>query len=258
MRSGKDVSRTMIGAPRSDHASARTVIIPRGCNGPPESGQGGWTAGLIAEQIGFAATVSLRAMPPLETPLSVESDRDPVRVRHGEAVVGEGRPQSLAVAASRTVSWDDALDGRAAYLSQIAPTHPFRTCFGCGPDRSPDNALCIFAGPGPRRDLVAAPWEVADVLHEGHVSIPLVWAAMDCPTASAFALSNEPEPIGVVLLANLALDIKALPSFGDHCVITAWPLGRAGRKWSSAGALLSPDGTVLATAEALWIEPRRH
>jgi hypothetical protein len=81
---------------------------------------------------------------------------------------------------------------------------------------------------------------------------------MDCPTASAFALSNEPEPVGVVLLANLALDIKVLPSFGDHCVVTAWPLGRAGRKWFSAGALLSADGTVLATAEALWIEPRGH
>lgn len=256
MRSTTDSSRTTIGAPHNHDASARTVIIPRGCNGPPDSAQGGWMAGLIAERVGLAATVTLRSMPPLETPLSVESGCDVVRVRHGQAVVGEGRPQSLAAAAPRTVSWDEALEGRAAYLTQIAPTHPFRTCFGCGPDRSPDNALRIFAGPVPRRDLVAAPWEVTDVLDEGHVSIPLVWAAMDCPTASAFALSDQPEPVGVVLLANLALDIKALPSFGDHCVITAWPLGRAGRKWSSGGALLSPDGTVLATAEALWIEPR--
>ncbi len=258
MRSGNNISPTMTGAPRRDDTSARTVIIPRGCNGPPESGQGGWTGGLIAEQIGLAATVSLRAMPPLETPMSVESDRDLVRVRHGEAVVGEGRPHTLTVDVPRTVSWEEALDGRAAYLAEIAPTHPFRTCFGCGPDRSPDNALRIFAGPVPRRDLVAAPWDVADVRGVSHVSIPLVWAAMDCPTASAIALSNESERVGVVLLAKLAVDIKALPSFGDHCVITAWPLGRAGRRWSSAGALLSADGTVLATAEALWIEPRSH
>ena len=33
-----------------------------------------------------------------------------------------------------------------------------------------------------------------DLLDEGQVSIPLVWAAMDSPTGRTFAFSKEPDP----------------------------------------------------------------
>jgi len=38
--------------------------------------------------------------------------------------------------------------------------------------------------------------------------------------------------------------------------VCGWPFGSEGRKHRSATAILSPDGRVLARAEALWIRLR--
>lgn len=232
------------------------VTLPRACNGPPDSGHGGWTAGAVAAYVGPSASVSLRALPPLGRPLAVERDGEVVRLCDGETVVAEARPAEVTAVPPRPVGADEAEAGRAAYLAEVAPSHPFPTCFGCGPAREVGEALRVFAGPVPSRDLVAAPWEVTDVLGLGEVTDALVWAALDCPTGMAFSALPDWEAGRPLLLANLAIDVRARPSFGDTCVATAWVIDHEGRKWRSAGALTGPAGELLAVAEALWIEPR--
>ena len=48
-----------------------TVTIPVEFNGPLESGQGGYVAGVLSNLIGGPAEVSLRRAVPLDTPLDV-------------------------------------------------------------------------------------------------------------------------------------------------------------------------------------------
>ena len=61
------------------------MIVPARFNGPPDSGNGGYTCGLVAAELGAAsAEVTLRAPPPLETEMAVERDGDSVRVSAGD------------------------------------------------------------------------------------------------------------------------------------------------------------------------------
>ena len=45
----------------------------------------------------------------------------------------------------------------------------------------------------------------------------------------------------------------ALPAVGEALVILAWQRGSEGRKHHSGSALFTPDGDLLARAEATWI-----
>ena len=51
------------------------TIDPRFC-GPPNSGNGGFVCGLVAEHIGRSAEVTLRAPPPLGRQLSIVAGTD--------------------------------------------------------------------------------------------------------------------------------------------------------------------------------------
>ena len=66
---------------------AESLTIPAHCNGPPGSGQGGYTCGVVAALVdGDSVRVSLRAPPPLERPLTVERG-DGLTVLDGDTVV---------------------------------------------------------------------------------------------------------------------------------------------------------------------------
>jgi hypothetical protein len=49
------------------------IVIDRRFRGPPESGNGGYTCGLVAGRVDGPAEVTLRLPPPLEEPLTVAS-----------------------------------------------------------------------------------------------------------------------------------------------------------------------------------------
>ncbi len=233
------------------------IVITAGRNGPPSSGHGGWTAGLLARHLPGPASVALRAMPPLDTPLTVIEEGSAVRLVHGDTLIAEARPAAPIVSPPRAVTWGEATAARATYLHAVDGRHPFPTCFGCGPDRDPRDALCLYAGSIPTSGLVAAPWDVRDVCHQGAVTAELMWAALDCPTGAAIMASADYDASRQpVVLANLAVRVEDLPRLGDRCIVTAWPMGHQGRKWTTCGMVRSADGTILAVAEALWIELR--
>jgi hypothetical protein len=233
---------------------ADSVTIERRFRGPRDSAHGGYACGLLARRVEApGAAVSLRAPPPLDRPLEISGGED------GTAELYDG-DRLLAEAASA----DPHLDlpepvslPRAEAASAACPwvdRHPFPGCFGCGPERSQEEAVAIQMGPVEGRDLFAAPWTpLAEFAGEDGAVAPLfVWSALDCPTAAAAVLTDT----GPSVLARLEGRLLAPVQPGVTHTVVAWLLGHEGRKHRGAAAIYAPDGEPCAHAEGLWIELR--
>lgn len=225
------------------------VIDPR-FNGPAGSANGGYTCGLVAALLDDGdAEVTLRLPPPLGRPLTVDRQDGRVVVRDGEARVAEAEPADVQLDVPEPPSFEDAERAAARYPG--FERHAFPTCFVCGPERAQGDGLRIFAGPL-RDGLVASPW-VADpsLAADGRIPAEFVWAALDCPGAFAVGFSAR----GETVLGRLAAHVEEVPSVGERCAVTGWPLGEEGRKLYAGTALYGEDGRVLGWARATWIVP---
>ncbi len=226
------------------------VVIPGRFNGPPDSGNGGYSCGAVAAFIDGVATVRLHAPPPLDTPMTLAGgDAGAVELRHGEQLVASGRPGTLDIDVPPAPSLEQAHRGLESF--PFYDDHPLGTCFVCGPDRPAGDGLELFTGAIGDAGVVAAPWQPApDLLDEtGAVRPEFVWSALDCPGSYA-ALAGLPI---MVLLGELTLEQHA-PVPGDReLVVYAWPLGSEGRKHYGGTALATGEGEVLARALTTWI-----
>jgi hypothetical protein len=230
-----------------------SVSIPARFNGPLESGNGGYSAGVVAGFLEGPAEVSLRRPVPLGTELDVaRQDDGSVRLLDGEALVAEGRAApELDVEVPAPVSPHEARLAAGRYRGRSDGL--FSRCFVCG--RAREDAFGVFAGAVDDRELVASPWTpppwTADV--SGNVHPEFVWAVLDCPTYFALYMSGE---LPVSVLARLTARIDAPVVAGSEHVVIAWPLEADGRKRLAGSAVLSAEGKPLAVAQALLIEPR--
>jgi len=226
------------------------IVINSRFRGPPESGHGGYTCGLLAREIDGAAAVTLHVPPPLERHLTVERGSDHlVLLRDGDAIVAEARPTTLDLEPPPPVDPEQAEAARSGYLG--FRDHPFPRCFGCGPERDEGDGLRLFPGPVDGRDLIACAWRPDRALagKDGTVRSEFVWAALDCPTAFAC------EPTGpTIVLARLTGRIDKPIHADEPHVVSAWHIARDGRKHHSACAISTPEGEPLALSQALWIE----
>ena len=218
-----------------------TVRIPARFNGPPDSGHGGYSAGVFAAQLEDGpVAVSLRAPPPLETDLEVVTVEGGVEIRDGETLVAT---VERAVPAEDPPGPVDPPVAAAAERPQ--EHHPFPTCYGCGTDREPGDGLRLFAGPLADDDSVfAARWTPGESTPEQ------VWAAMDCPSATPAIID------GPIVLARFCVDIAELPEIGAPHSITSRMVREEGRKVFTTVALHDAGGRRLARGDALWIRLR--
>jgi hypothetical protein len=237
-----------------------TVVIGRRFNGPPDSGNGGYSCGLLARAIDGPAEVTLRQPPPLEHALRVTRDGERALLVDGDGLVAE--------AVSTTPDWEVpsapvSMDAaRAAVVASpfLKRPRPFVTCFVCGPDREPHDGLCIFPGPvDGRDDLFAGTWRPHESLatDDGRVPPEVVWAALDCPTSGPVA--NRPDSdwnVRPIVLARLAAELLRPVDVGRELLVVAWPVAFDGRKRHAGSALFTPEGELVASARALWIELR--
>jgi hypothetical protein len=218
------------------------TIAPR-FNGPPASGHGGYTCGLLATALGADVAVSLRVPPPLDRPLAL----DAASLRDGDTVVAVWTPAGVEIDPPPMPDPTPGAPGDPVYGE--LHEHPFPRCFACGPDREPGDGLRIFAtrvSPG----VVAAGWTPDASLGDGSVAPEFVWAALDCPTGHACAIERP------AVLGRLAVRALAPIRVGEPHVIAAWTTGRDGRKHHAAGCLYTAAGDPVAVSEALWIELR--
>lgn len=215
------------------------IVVGSAFNGPPDSGNGGYTCGLVAAAYGAlrAAEVTLRLPPPLDTPLTLDGDT---------VIDDEGR--TVATVTEATVEADPppfpGYDAAHAARERYAGLHdhPFPTCFVCGPRR--DDGLDLRPGPIRGSGLVATTYTPRDSSPE------TTWAALDCPGAWALVQTGD----APIVLGRLAVRIDKAPTPGTPHVVTGWRAReREGRKHFAGTALYDAAGTLLAIGRATWI-----
>lgn len=157
------------------------IVIERRFRGPPESGHGGYTCGLLAREIPGAAEVSLRVPSPLERRLTL-------------AAMTAGSCTSRATRSSRTHGPRRLTWSRSRPSSSAPHKRQSRDTLGSPATRS----RCA-----------------SDAL-TGRIDGPL--------------------------------------RAGKQHIVTAWHIGRDGRKCDAACAISTPEGEMLGRSRALWIE----
>jgi hypothetical protein len=228
-----------------------TVIIARRFRGPPESGNGGYSCGVLGSLLGGSAEVTLRSPPPLDRPIDVERTGDGVRATADGSLIAEARPAALALDAPPSPGFEEATEASKRFPWR--ENHVYPTCFVCGPKRLPGDGLCLYPGAVAGRDIAAAPFvpDATLVDERGRLRPEIAWAGLDCPSWFGFQCFSAFD--GAVLLGRLAARIDQLPRVGDRCVVVGWSLGRDGRKIRCGSAIYSEDGAPLAVGEATWI-----
>ena len=230
------------------------ITIESRFNGPPASANGGYCAGRLAAFVDApAVSVRLSAPPPLDVAMAVREAGDGVELLHGETVVASARPAELALEPPAPLDVEAASAAEAA-ATWVAGVHPYPTCFGCGPLRERGDALRHMCGPVGDGVVACRATTDAALPHAGGALRPeIVWAALDCPSATAVIPVGAPPH----LLGTLTVRIDEPIAVGEPYACVAWPLDVEGRKKRSASALLDPAGRTCAVAEAVWIEVRR-
>jgi hypothetical protein len=233
-----------------------TILVPSRFCGPPTSGNGGFTCGLISASMGVPADVTLRKPIPIERALHIharDGAHNDVLVKDGDNLIAEAAPLNWAVDMPiDQVDFEEAR--RAAENSPAFTNHPFPTCFVCGPDRAEGDGLRIFPGALEKsgRAYYAAPWipdaSLAD--ENGKVRDEIVWAALDCPTGFAGGFASA----GTLVTGRLGARLIAPVRVGEKCVLLSWALGVEGRKHLSEAVLLGEDGTLRAESRATWVK----
>jgi hypothetical protein len=230
------------------------VTIDKRFHGPCESGNGGYSCGLVGKFIEGDAAVRLRVPPPLDTPMDVRVKHGCVELVNNDELVAKGKSATVEIDIPEPPEFADAQVASSRYRG--FESHFYPTCFVCGPERESGDGLRIFAGPiehssGPD-GLVAATWvpdlSLADSF--GQISTEYIWAALDCPGAYAFA---EPSN-GAILLGELAVSIRGPVSVGEKCVLLGWEISHVGRKHFTGTALFGESGLCCGVGYATWFE----
>lgn len=219
-------------------------------NGPPTSGNGGYSCGILAAHVAGCARVRLHVPPPLDTPLQVkQTDNGAAALYDGDTLVATAVSGELKLSPPAAPSLTEA----EAAMKQFPcyEHHNFPTCFVCGPGRPAHDGLGLFPGPVAERNVYACIWHPApDLLDdEQNIRPEFLWAALDCPGYFA-AMGSE---LRTALLGELVGELYTSVAGGQPLIVYAWPLGVDGRKFYAGTAIATTDGTLVASAKSTWI-----
>jgi hypothetical protein len=231
-----------------------SASIPQRFNGPPASGNGGYSCGILAAHIDGAARVRLHVPPPLETDFSIQAaDDGSVTMYDGDTLVGTAVAAEFELDCPPAPTLQQAMEAR--HRSALFHTHPLPSCFVCGTERTPEDGLCLHPGPVDDWNLLACEWQpTADLLDDqGNVREEIIWSALDCPGYNA-CYGEQP---AMALLGELTSKILTDIPGNDSLIVYCWPLGREGRKGWGGTAIANQSGDVLAYSRSLWIELKK-
>jgi hypothetical protein len=247
---------------------SESIVIPFRFRGPPNSGNGGYVAGAIAERFDprqraaddAAIEVTLRAPIPLDTPMRLERpDADHVRVTLGDTLIAEAARTTLTLDVPRPPTYAAALAGRAdspsfyrgvnPYLPDGTGFHPVCAC--CGADAPLGEGLHVYAGPVAGFDGVAAAWRPHLALGDAERKLPdaIVWTALDCPGQFAYMVAG----IRTGLLGRMTARLVKPVYAETDLVVIGWRLEIEGKKHFAGTALFDAAGDLCAFARQTWI-----
>ena len=227
------------------------IRISRRFRGPTSSGNGGYTAGMLAALVAGApaVTVTLRRPPPLETGLTAAATAHGWVLQHGDGVIAEAIGADTAALADPVAHIDVATARGAEDSYPGLRHHPFPECFVCGPARGPGDGLRLF--PGRLGDgRTACTWTPDPSLGDpdGRVGHEYVWAALDCPGGWTGDLEGRP-----MVLGRISATVPETVAVGDTYIVVGRLLGSEGRKTFTASTVYDSAGHECGRASHTWI-----
>ncbi len=245
-----------------------SIIVPARFRGPPESGNGGYVAGLLAERFSeprspsedSAIEVTLRAPTPLDQAMTLlQPNEDSLQLILGETLIAEARRTTLAQTIPTPPGFSAALaaqEDSPSFLEHANPLLPTRRgfhpiCFCCGADVDAEEGLHVYAAPVDGFDGVAAAWQPSPVFADSDGLLPthILWAALDCPGQVAYLASG----IRTGLLGRMTGRIlKAVPVEQELTVI-GWCIEVERVKHFAGTALFDATGDLCGYSRQVWI-----
>ena len=223
-------------------ATTIEVVIEGRFNGPPDTANGGYACGLLAQTAaswhGKDVAVTILAPPPLNTPLEFRPGARRSTCCQGDDLIATVMATSTPSPVPSPVSVAAAAAASRHYAGHRG--HPFPTCFACGVDRS--DGLGLAPGPLDRPGTVACVWIPADA-----VPVPVLWSVLDCPGG----WTGDPVARPVVL-SRMSATLLATPVPGRPHVVVAAAVRDSGRTSVRATAVYTDSGRLVAHARAVW------
>ena len=219
-------------------------------NGPPKSGNGGWTAALLGKHLGPEVEVTLKRPIPVDRDIHVVVSGETAALVDGDVEIATARIAELDLDIPEAVSFEQAATARANFAGY--KNHPFPGCFVCGTGRCCGEGMCLFTGPYDT-GMVASSWvpEAEFVTDDGVITPELIGAALDCP--GAWGLIDRYGIEGPFVLGRMTYRIDKPIYAGERYVVQGWAQGREGRKLHCGDAVYDASGTLCAAAAATWI-----
>ena len=229
------------------------VRIAKRFNGPPTSGNGGWTAALLGKHVGPEVEVTLKRPIPLERSIHVIGSGDAASLVDGEVEIASARAAELELDIPEAIGFQEAAQARASFAGY--ENHPFPGCFVCGTGRCCGDGMCLFTG-RLGEGIVASSWipDAEFAGEDGCITPELVCAALDCPGAWAFIDRYSIDT--PVVLGRMTYRLDKPIYAGERYVVMGWVQGREGRKLHCGTAVYDADGNVCAAAAATWLQLR--
>lgn len=223
------------------------IIINKRFNGPPNSGNGGYTAGIIATNLPFSPEITLRFPPPLDQPMDLLIEEKSATLLNGDTLIAEAKVVDLQLNIPAAISFEQA--NNASMGVNAYESSPFQKCFVCGANRAEGDGLNIRSKTIGHQQ-VAAPWVPYASLGQenGVVKEAFIWAALDCPGAWAIQETTQ-----FYLLGRMATKIVHPIIVGHKYVIMGWVIKTQGRKTWTGTAIYDETGKVCAYAKGTWI-----
>jgi hypothetical protein len=248
-----------------------TITVAARFRGPPESGNGGYVAGALAECFpaedpaapDAAIEVTLRAPTPLDRQMQViRPGADEVQLILGETLIAEARRTRLTLEIPEPPSFEAALATRPqspSFVENINPLLPDGTgfhpiCFCCGADLQPDAGLHVYAAPVEGFQGVAAAWTPSVTFADPDGNLPerILWAALDCPGQFAYYVDG----IRTGMLGRMTgRFLKPVPAAQNLRVI-GWRLEVERSKHFAGTALFDETGELCGYSRQVWIGRR--
>lgn len=241
------------------------MILSRRFCGPPKTGNGGFTAGILVETVGTnAAEIRLLNPTPVETAITIESENGQQGAIYNDSKKVLATLKSIASEDFPEYKLPVVPDlGDVIKISAFYPgftTHPFPTCFVCGPKREVNDGMRIFVGPAPEQigfeNLMAGYWLPDRTVgsQDDFVRDAAIWGALDCPGGFS-AVLDEPH---LIVLSKIRGKIIERPKIGEDYTVMSWRLHKLTRAFKVMTAIFKSDSKKLfAISEALWLAPRK-
>lgn len=246
----------------SGKVSEDTITIADRFRGPPQSGNGGYVAGVAASLLDTdrPVEVTLRSPIPLDNPLTVYRGSEYTSIMHGETLIAEVREGELDLDIPAPPDWESALSAQPespSFMNMINPAIPNGTgfhpiCFCCGADH--EDGMNVYASAVHGGEQVAAIWQTKSEWADPDGFLPdaFLWTALDCPGQFAFMAAD----IITGMLGRMTGQIKHRAQAGKEYLVTGWRVNIEGKKHFAGTAIFDRDENLLAAAKSVWIGVR--